>query len=275
MDLSDETIIGEGVVLDTASASLGSRTAAALIDAVIYLALAFGMTFLLAFILPSSLDAAAIAAITLAATVLIFVGIPVTVETLTRGKSLGKLALGIRIVRDDGGPIAMRQAFVRAMTGVIELWLTSGAVALVASVTNKRGKRIGDMIAGTYALQARIARHQHAPLVMPYELAGWAAAADVRRLPDGLALEARQFLTRAHLLHPASRAGLAFDIATKMSPYVAPAAPEHTHPEAFITAILVTRRDKEFALQSHQLSADAAQSALVHRLPHQVQDILD
>ena len=35
-----------------------------------------------------------------------FVGLPVAVETLTRGRSVGKLALGLRVVRDDGGSAA-------------------------------------------------------------------------------------------------------------------------------------------------------------------------
>ena len=33
----------------------------------------------------------------------VFLVIPTTVETLTRGKSLGKLAMGLRTVRDDAG----------------------------------------------------------------------------------------------------------------------------------------------------------------------------
>jgi uncharacterized RDD family membrane protein YckC len=35
--------------------------------------------------------------------IVVFLVYPTTVETLTRGKSLGKLVLGLRVVRDDGG----------------------------------------------------------------------------------------------------------------------------------------------------------------------------
>src|SRR5919112_957635 len=84
---------------------------------------------------------------------LVFVVVPTTVETLTRGRSLGKVAAGIRIVRDDGGPVRFRHALIRALAGVGEIWLTLGAVALITSMLNDRGKRVGDLLAGTYAVR--------------------------------------------------------------------------------------------------------------------------
>ena len=50
--------------------------------------------------------------------VAVTVGVPTVVETLTRGRTLGKLALGLRVVRDDGGPITARHALTRALVGV-------------------------------------------------------------------------------------------------------------------------------------------------------------
>ena len=53
------------------------------------------------------------------------------------------------------------------------------------------------MLAGTYVIKERV-RARRAPLIeMPPELAGWAGAADIRRLPDDLALHVRRFLQRA------------------------------------------------------------------------------
>ena len=57
---------------------------------------------------------------TIVAVVLVVVGYPVALETLLRGRTLGKLALGLRVVRDDGGPVGFRQALVRGLAGVIE-----------------------------------------------------------------------------------------------------------------------------------------------------------
>ncbi|PKQ17738.1 MAG: RDD family protein [Actinobacteria bacterium HGW-Actinobacteria-8] len=273
MASADETIIGEGVALDTAAASLGSRAAAALLDALMLGALYFGVTMLMVTALPGTLDLAATSAIYLTTAIGTFVGIPVVFETLTRGKSVGRYALGLRIVRDDGGPITVRQAVVRALVGVIELWMTAGSIALIASAANARGKRVGDMLAGTYALQTRQSSSQHVPLMVPFSLDAWARIVDIRRLPDGLALEARQFLTRAAALHPASRRQLGESLSARIAPHVSPLPPEGTHPETFLTAVLAVRRDREYALEVRRLHADAAQALAVHRLPHGVPDI--
>lgn len=273
MAYEEETIIGEGVALDVAAASLGSRAASALIDAVIIFVSYYVTLMVLTATVFNRLDTAASAAIILVHALSFFVGVPVVFETITRGRSVGRYALGLRIVRDDGGPISFRQAFIRALVGFIELWASSGAIALIASAANAKGKRIGDMLAGTYALQTRAARSQHAQLFVPYSLAPWAASVDIRRLPDGLALEARQLLTRAAALHPSSRRQLGEDLATRMMPFVAPMPPEGTHPETFMTAVLAVRRDREFDLEVKRLKADADQAASVYRLPHGVVDV--
>ena len=56
--------------------------------------------------------------------VVVFLVFPTTVETLSRGKSLGKWAFGLRTVRDDAGPISFQHAFVRALVGFVEIYAT-------------------------------------------------------------------------------------------------------------------------------------------------------
>ena len=51
-------------------------------------------------------------------TVLTLVGYPLVFESATRGRSLGKMAMGLRVVSDDGGPERFRQALFRALAGV-------------------------------------------------------------------------------------------------------------------------------------------------------------
>ena len=53
--------------------------------------------------------------------------VPPSSRPLSRGKSLGKLAVGARIVRDDGGATGLRHALIRALAGVVEIYLTIGA----------------------------------------------------------------------------------------------------------------------------------------------------
>ena len=93
---------------------------------------------------------------------LVFLGYPVAMETLTRGRTLGKMALGLRVVRDDGGPITFRQALVRGLVGLalerpgLVLLGFGPALGMIVAMFSARGKRIGDMAAGTVVLQERL-----------------------------------------------------------------------------------------------------------------------
>ncbi|MBW5426120.1 RDD family protein, partial [Streptomyces sp. BG9H] len=120
-------VTGEAVALELRPAKLPSRMLALLIDMAVvwavYLAVTVGVIAS-----TSSLDDAAAAAVAVAGFVLILVGGPIAVETLSHGRSLGKLACGLRVVRDDGGPIRFRHALVRGAVGVVEILLTFGVV---------------------------------------------------------------------------------------------------------------------------------------------------
>ncbi len=129
-----EVITGEAVVIDVPFARFPSRALALMIDIAIQLVLLFGLGGVaLAAGAGGGLDAAAVAAISLTVSVLIIVGYPTLFETLSRGRSLGKLALGLRVVSDDGGPERFRQALMRALAAVLKIWLTLGFLALVTS----------------------------------------------------------------------------------------------------------------------------------------------
>ncbi|MFC8922728.1 RDD family protein [Cellulosimicrobium sp. NPDC057127] len=269
--MRDGILIGEGVVLDARPASFLSRALGAAIDVATVVACLVALLVVTSQSL-SFVDPDLAPAIVVAVLVLVTVVVPTTVETLSRGRSLGKLALGIRVVRDDGGPVRFRHAFLRALVGVGELWLTLGSVALIASLTNDRGKRLGDMAAGTYAIRVRGGRPTFAPLAMPPHLAGWAAHADMRRLPDGLALAARQLLARVDRLNPASRARLGRELAAQVERYVAPGPPPGTHPEAFLMAVLTERRDRDRVTAQRARALADEQAALLHRLPYSVPD---
>lgn len=270
--MQDEGIvIGEGVLLDARPTSFANRVAGAVIDVIALGAVLLALLWLAGVLgLSAEGDVAQILTVVVMVTVLVVV--PTTVDTLTRGRSLGKLAVGVRVVRDDGGPIRFRQALVRALVGVLELWFTLGSVALITSLVNPQGKRLGDLLAGTYAVRVRGRTQQQAVVPMPPFLAGWAASADVARLPDGLALQARQLLVRAAGLNPGSRYALGQQLAADISRYVAPGPPAGTHPEAFIAAVLATRRDREYAATTRAAERAAAEAVTLHRLPHGVPD---
>ena len=177
--------------------------------------------------------------------VLTVLGIPIALETITRGKTLGKLLLGLRTVRDDGGPISFRHAVVRGLTAWIEIYLAQGTVALTAALLTKRNRRLGDLAAGTYVINERQTMRLPLPSAMPTELEAWARGADIASLPDSLALSVRQFLVRAPSLTPPARHTLGVELARRVSRHVAPPPPPGTHPETFLAGVLADRRRRD------------------------------
>ncbi|WP_395691055.1 RDD family protein [Nocardioides sp.] len=243
---TDDLVTGEAVALDLPPASLGSRIASGLVDVTITLVLLVTLAIALA-VAAVHTDLALLQVAVLASVILSLLVYPTTVETLTRGRSVGKLCLGLRAVRDDAGPISFQHAFVRALVGVVEIYVFLGSPAFFAALLSPRTKRLGDYAAGTYVVRERVRLRLPAPAAMPPQLATWAARADVASLPTGLALAVRQYLGRSAQIDPASRADLGRRLADAVSRYVAPPPPPGTPPEAFLAAVVATRRSRDAA----------------------------
>lgn len=239
----DELITGEAVALDVRAASVFHRAAGAAIDVLVYGGMLILVLLLASGFATLSLDAAAGQALVTALLVTCLVLAPMLVETFSGGRSLGKLAVGVRIVRDDGGAIRLRHAFIRALTGVFEVYLTLGGLALLIGFLSNRSKRVGDLLAGTYSQVERVPPAPDLSIDVPLELADWSQTADVGRLPDRLSRRIAQFLAQAPHLVPASRRRSAAALASEATPYVAP-VPD-TDPELLLAAIAAMRRVRE------------------------------
>jgi uncharacterized RDD family membrane protein YckC len=180
-DSDTELMTGEAVGLDVRPASFVLRAAGAIIDWLTSIALFMTLIYLLGIVTRTFADEALSAALVIASLVIAIVIFPMSVEVLTRGRSLGRLAVGARIVRDDGGAAQLRHAFIRALSGVVEIYLTFGGLAAIVALLSPRSKRLGDLLAGTYVVRDRVPLQLPAPPVMPPHLAGWAASADISR----------------------------------------------------------------------------------------------
>jgi uncharacterized RDD family membrane protein YckC len=243
---TDDLVTGEAVALDLPPAGLGSRIASGLVDVLVTLLLLVGIVLLFT-VAALQADGALAALAVVGALIFVFLVVPTAVETLTRGKSLGKLAFGLRTVRDDAGPISFHHAFVRALIGIVEIYAFSGGPAFFAALLSSRGKRLGDYAAGTYVVRERVRLRLAPPAAMPPQLAAWAATADMASLPTGLALAVRQFLGRLPQVDPAARAAIAGRLAGQVAAYVAPPPPPGTPPEAFLAAVVAARRERDSA----------------------------
>jgi uncharacterized RDD family membrane protein YckC len=241
-----DIITGEAVIVDVPYARFGSRLAALVIDLAIQAtALVTGLLLLLR--ADDAADPAATVAISLAISVLVIVGYPTILETVTRGRSPGKMAMGLRVVGDNGAPERFRQALLRALAAVVEIWLFEGSPALICSLLSAKGKRLGDVFAGTVVIQERIRARSGPAAMMPPALAGWAAGLELSRLPDQAAATARQYLARFYELSPAARAELGYRLAATVAASISPPPPPGTQPADYLSAVLAERRRRAHA----------------------------
>lgn len=240
-----QLVTGEAVALDLRPAALPSRIVAGLVDA-LGQALVLAVFGILATATSFSVSDAAAQALGIVVIVLVLIVYPVTFETLLRGRTPGKAALGLRVVRDDGGPIGFRQALVRGLAGAFleRPGITFFVAAVVTSLLNPAGKRLGDLLAGTVVVQERVAVRGGAVATMPPPLAGWAAQLDLSGVGNDLALSVRQFVSRADTLTPAAREDLGRRLVAAVTAAVGP-APAGTPGWAVLAAVLAERRRRE------------------------------
>ena len=245
---TDDLVTGEAVALELPPASIGSRIGSGLVDLLVgAIALLLLWTAWVAGLsqIGAGADSALLRAVSVLVGVLVLIGIPVTSETLTRGRTLGKKLVGLRTVRDDAGPITFRHAMARGLTGVVEIYLFQGIPALVCSLLTVRSKRLGDIAAGTYVIRERVAVRIPPLVHMPPELAAWAAAADLGTAPEGLQVGVRTFLAGRAELTPHARLTVGARLLGEMLPYVAPAPPPGVHAETILAALVAERRNRD------------------------------
>ena len=238
-------VTGDAVVLDVQIAQLPVRAVSALIDITVILAgyiLAVGLWVTMF----AQFDEALTGAVIIIFAVLLQVGYPLIFETATRGRSLGKMAMGLRVVSEDGGPERFRQAVFRALAAVVEIWLLLGSPAVITSLFSARGKRLGDIFAGTVVISERAAAPA-APPPMPPQLGWWGASLQLSGLRPETAEVARQFLSRARQLDPGTREAMAYRITADMLPQLWPPPPPGAPPQAILAAVLAERHRRALA----------------------------
>lgn len=264
-------VSGEAVELDVRVARLGSRMLAFALDLMVLAVVALLLTTLTGYVLAKleeggvEVDSALVSAIVLIDLIFLFVVVPAGVETLSKGRSVGKLAAGLRVVRDDGGPIRFRHALVRALVGVtlefpgLLLPGVTWLVGLWTMLVNPAGKRLGDLAAGTVVI------HERSPAVwgwiplMPPQLAAWASVSDLSDLDDELALAVRHFLSRNAQIREPARTALGQALASELAAKIVPPPPPGTPGWAFMSAVLAER----YRRNAGRLAASRAVTAQV------------
>lgn len=241
-----DLVTGDAVVLGLQPARLPSRALAVLIDLAVLWTTYVLLTVLLMTAV-SGLDEAAGAAVAVALLLLVLIGVPVAVETLTAGRSLGKLVCGLRVVREDGGPVRFRHALVRGGIGFVETQMTLGVVACTASLISARGRRLGDVFAGTLVVRERTGSSRAAGAVVAPARGtpGRLGALDLSAVPDPLWLAVRQYLMRAAQLDPQVSQSMATRLAGDVAAHTGVAVPADMSALTYLAAVVAERQSRD------------------------------
>ena len=229
----------EAVVLDFETAGIGSRILATLIDWLIIATTVWVFVLMVAIVSSNSgLGTTGIVLVVIGITVIVF-GYPIVSEVMTRGRTAGKAALGLRVLTIDGGPIRFRHAVIRSAMIVPDFLLTGGGLAVVVALGNQRNQRLGDLAAGTFVVRDRQAgTHAGAvSFVPPYGYEQYAAGLEVSSVtPDQYGV-IRSFLLRVAELSPTARSSLTWRIANPLAWQIGHQPPPNVHPETFLVCV--------------------------------------
>jgi uncharacterized RDD family membrane protein YckC len=172
----------EGVILELTLAGPGSRLVGALIDGLLMIAALAGVYFL--FLEPVMEGASPLlAAFFWVFVFLLLFGYHVFFEVLNSGRTVGKLAAGLRVVRLDGGPVSFRTSVVRNVLRIVDVlpgFYPVGlyVVGVISVLVTARNQRVGDLAAGTL-----VVRDPHGA-GLPSAGSAYAAQSSTRPPPD-------------------------------------------------------------------------------------------
>jgi uncharacterized RDD family membrane protein YckC len=154
---------GEAVEIRYELAGLGSRFLALVVDmlaqSAIAIVLLIGFSFAASGLSRLPLAGKNVTAWLIAFAILlfflIFFGWFIIFETWWSGRTPGKRALGLRVVRDGGFPLDAGAAIIRNLVRVAEFALGFYTISAISTLVSKENKRLGDFAAGTLVVRDR------------------------------------------------------------------------------------------------------------------------
>jgi uncharacterized RDD family membrane protein YckC len=236
---SEGIITPEAVLLDVETAGFASRILAGLLDLTIQLVVFTILTVIIGIAFAG--DESGVQTTIAIVTFFVLFAYPISFETWLRGRTPGKIALGIRAVTLDGAPIRLREATLRAMGGVVDRLLPPGGITGALFVTfTPRHQRVGDLIAGTIVIRDP-EKYVVSPALWfsaPRGLEAYAETIDPTAITVEQYTVIRSFLTRGSRLSVPIRNSLARDLANRLSARVRHTPPQHVPPEAFLVCAM-------------------------------------
>ena len=102
-------------------------------------------------------------------------GYPILCEVYWSGRTVGKRAVGLEVVRSDGLPVGWRESTLRNLLLVADFLPMMYATGLVCMMLDVRFRRVGDIVAGTQVVyrereKTRAEPPAAAPILPPFPL---------------------------------------------------------------------------------------------------------
>ncbi len=163
-------------------------------------------------------------------------------ELLWDGQTVGKRALKLRVLRDNGTPVDAAAVLARTVVRLVDFLPFGYLVGLISMIVDGRARRLGDIVGGTIVVREWDSAPTLREIAYSAEPAAWGPPAPGQEAPvsllttDELAA-AREFLRRAATFPPPERAALAWRVATTLAARIGYAEPL-THPEWFLIWIV-------------------------------------
>jgi uncharacterized RDD family membrane protein YckC len=243
----DGIVTPEAVVLELDTAGVASRLFAGVID----LAIQIGILWFAAFLVILMVGGDESSGRTAIAIVVAFVlmGYPVVSEMLMRGRTIGKRAMGLRVVTVEGAPIRFRHAVLRMMGGLVDRYLPPiGVTGALFVLVSARRQRVGDLMAGTIVIRDpdRTGLPPAIWFPVPPGYEHFAATIDPTAMTVEQYTVVRTFLMRNHELTPAARYSVASDLAGRLANTLSHTSTAPIHPEAFLLCAISRYQRRNF-----------------------------
>jgi uncharacterized RDD family membrane protein YckC len=224
------------VILDVAG--IGSRTIATLVDSLIQFAVFLAIAWIAS---AADIGDTAAGVVSLVAFFVVVWGYFIALEGLWSGRTPGKAAAKIRVVRADGRPVTWSQVTVRNLVRIIDFLPVYYLVGGLFVVLTRRSQRVGDLAAGTVVVRDRPAR---SPAMLPISPNAAAAARtlDTTSVSEREFALVRSFLERRGSLVDDSRRRVAGELVTTIRSKVAGATRWTGDDESLLEAVVASYR---------------------------------
>lgn len=141
-----EIITAQNVVLQYELAGLKDRALAFLLD-IVCVSIALSILSAIGFGLFGGTETSVMVVTVFLSCVFIFYSL--AFELWNNGQSIGKMALRIRVIKVVGGRATFSDYAARWVFRLVDIYLSSGAIASILIMSSSKGQRIGDVVANT------------------------------------------------------------------------------------------------------------------------------